>query len=87
MRRAIKIGIAVVAVVANRPCHHPVPRLAALNAAGVYSSEIKLTNHGTLIIDGNARGQREHGFSQRVGYRPPGSAWIEWAIPLLPRSR
>jgi hypothetical protein len=31
-----------------------------------------------LIIDGKARGRSEHGFSQRAGYRPAGSAEIEW---------
>ncbi len=40
--------------------------------------EVQLPNHGSLIIDGNARGRSEHGFSQRAGYRPPGSARIEW---------
>lgn len=39
---------------------------------------MQLANHGRLIIDGNARGRSEHGFSQRAGYRPPGSANIEW---------
>jgi hypothetical protein len=40
--------------------------------------EIRLANHGSLIIDGKERGRSEHGFSQRAGYRPPGSAEIEW---------
>jgi hypothetical protein len=31
-----------------------------------------------LIIDGEQRSRSEHGFSQRAGYRPPGSADIEW---------
>ena len=40
--------------------------------------EIGLANHGSLIIDGKERSRSEHGFSQRAGYRPPGSAEIEW---------
>ena len=40
--------------------------------------EIPLANHGRLIIDGEERSRSEHGFSQRAGYRPPGSAEIEW---------
>ncbi|HEY4284481.1 MAG TPA: hypothetical protein VGM62_15570 [Chthoniobacterales bacterium] len=40
--------------------------------------EIRLANHGSLIIDGEQRGRSEHGFSQRAGYRPSGSAEIEW---------
>ena len=31
-----------------------------------------------MIIDGEQRSRSEHGFSQRAGYRPPGSAEIEW---------
>jgi hypothetical protein len=30
------------------------------------------------MIDGTRVGRSEHGFSQRAGYRPPGSADIEW---------
>ena len=40
--------------------------------------EIQLPNHGSLIIDGKRSGRSEHGFSQRAGYRPPGSTEIEW---------
>jgi hypothetical protein len=40
--------------------------------------EISLANHGSVIIDGKERGRSEHGFSQRAGYRPPGSTEIEW---------
>jgi hypothetical protein len=40
--------------------------------------EISLANHGSVIIDGKERGRSEHGFSQRAGYRPPGSSEIEW---------
>src|SRR3954468_19365386 len=44
----------------------------------VVRREIPVPNHGSLIIDGKARSRSEHGFSQRAGYRPPGSADIEW---------
>jgi hypothetical protein len=40
--------------------------------------EISLANHGCVIIEGEQRGRSEHGFSQRAGYRPPGSSEIEW---------
>jgi hypothetical protein len=40
--------------------------------------EISLANQGTLIIDRNERSRSEHGFSQRAGYRAPGSTEIEW---------
>ena len=40
--------------------------------------EIRLANHGSLIIDGKERSRSEHGFSQRAGYRPPGLTEIEW---------
>jgi len=40
--------------------------------------EIRLADHGSLIIDGKKRSRSEHGFSQRAGYRLPGSAEIEW---------
>ncbi len=40
--------------------------------------EMPLPNQGSLIIDGKERGRSEHGFSQSAGYRPPGSAEIEW---------
>ena len=40
--------------------------------------EIQLANHGSLIIDGEKNSRSEHGFSLRAGYRPSGSAEIEW---------
>ena len=40
--------------------------------------EIRVANHGSLIIDGKKRSRSEHGFSQRAGYRPAGSTKIEW---------
>jgi hypothetical protein len=81
MRRAIKIRLAVVAVIAVIPIvliimlfvgwpHFAPPQFVR--------REMQLANHGSLIIDGNARGRSEHGFSQRAGYRPPGSEKIEW---------
>ncbi len=81
MRRAIKISIAAVAVMTALPIvviimlfvgwpHFAPPQFIR--------REMQLANHGSLIIDGNARGRSEHGFSQRAGYRPPGSTRIEW---------
>ncbi len=46
-------------------------------APGV-SREIQLKNQARLVIDGATHARSEHGFSQRAGYRPPGSAEIEW---------
>src|SRR5690242_14168932 len=40
--------------------------------------EIKLADQSSIIVDGKARGRSEHGFSQRVGYRPAGSSEVEW---------
>lgn len=42
------------------------------------SREIRLPNQGSLVISGEMRGRSEHGFSQRAGYRAPGSTEIEW---------
>ena len=81
MRRAIKIGLAVVAVMTVLPIVLIMmllvgwPHFTPLQLA---RREMPLPNHGSLIIDGGARGRSEHGFSQRAGYRPPGSAGIEW---------
>ena len=52
--------------------------LAPMNPLPTPPREIQLPNHGSLIIASDARGRSEHGFSQRAGYRPPGSAEIEW---------
>ena len=46
--------------------------------SAVARREISLPNRGTLIIDGSRQSRSEHGFSQRAGYRPAGSAEIEW---------
>jgi hypothetical protein len=48
-----------------------------LQPAQVLRREISLPDGGSVIIDGTRRGRSEHGFSQRAGYRPPGSQ-IEW---------
>jgi hypothetical protein len=50
----------------------------SFEASQAMSREIRLANQGSLIIDGEVRGRSEHGTSQRAGYRPPGSAEIEW---------
>ena len=46
--------------------------------SAVARQEMSLPDGGALIIDGNRHGRSEHGFSQRAGYRPAGSAEIEW---------
>lgn len=83
MRRGTKIGI----IVAGGVIVVPVGAIVLLFAGiGIWQSElsptlrreIPLANQGTLIIDGARHGRSEHGFSQRAGYRPPGSAEIEW---------
>ena len=81
MPHAIKIAITLVAIVALLP----VVVIILLFVGGsrftpsrTVHREIQLANHGSLIIDGKERSRSEHGFSQRAGYRPPGSAKIEW---------
>jgi len=83
MTRGIKIGITVVAIVAVLP----IVAIGVLflgismsqdESSQIFRREISLANHGSLIIDGKRSGRSEHGFSQRAGYRPPGSAEIEW---------
>jgi hypothetical protein len=81
MPRGIKIGITLGGILVVLP-------IVAIVVLSVGMSqfkplltvrrEIPLANHGSLIIDGKERGRSEHGFSQRAGYRPPGSAEIEW---------
>jgi hypothetical protein len=84
MRRGIKIGIIVAGAVVVLPIVGIVGLftlfvgMSQLKEPQVFRREIPLANHDTLIIDGNERGRSEHGFSQRAGYRPPGSAEIEW---------
>jgi hypothetical protein len=83
MPRAIKIAIVVAGIVIVLP-------IAAIGLLFVGIShfnqdlsvvarrEISVPDGGTLIIDGDRHGRSEHGFSQRAGYRPPGSADVEW---------
>jgi hypothetical protein len=83
MTRGIKIGITVVAIVAVLPIVAIGVLFVGISMSQDESSqisrrEISLANHGSLIIDGKERSRSEHGFSQRAGYRPPGSPEIEW---------
>jgi hypothetical protein len=81
MPRGIKIGITVVAIVAVPPIFAIVVffvGMLRLEPPQTVRREIRLANHGSLIIDGKERSRSEHGFSQRAGYRPPGLTEIEW---------
>ena len=84
MTRKIKIGIAVAAIVIGLPVLGIVGvtvlfiAMSHLDGQHMVRREISLPDRATLIIDGNTRSRSEHGFSQRAGYRPPGSADIEW---------
>ena len=81
MTRGIKIGLTVGGIVALLPIVAMVVLfvgMSQLKPSQTVRREIRLANHGSLIIDGNARSRSEHGFSQRAGYCPPGSAEIEW---------
>jgi len=84
MSRRIKIGIIVAGIMVVLPIVAVVAMVAlfagmsASEPAETVRREIQLANHGSLIIDGKERGRSEHGFSQSAGYRPPGSAEIEW---------
>ena len=81
MARGIKIGIivsgiaAVLTLVAGMALF---VGMSQFKESAIFRREIALANHGSLIIDGNSHGRSEHGFSQRVGYRPARSAEIEW---------
>jgi hypothetical protein len=81
MTRGIKIGLTVGGIVAVLPIVTAVVLfvgMSQLEPLLTVRREIRLVNHGSLIIDGKKRGRSEHGFSQRAGYRPLGSAKIEW---------
>ena len=81
MPRGIKIGIIVVAIVAVLPIVAIFVLFVGMSQfepSETVRREIPLADHGSLVIDGKERGRSEHGFSQRAGYRPPGSAEIEW---------
>lgn len=81
MTRGIKIGLAVGGIVAVLPIVALIGLflgMSQLEPLQIVRREIRLPNHGSLIVDGKARSRSEHGFSQRAGYRPPGTAEIEW---------
>ena len=81
MTRGVKIGLAVGGIVAVLPIVAVVVLFVGmplLRPSLTVRREIRLPNQGSLIIDAKARSRSEHGFSQRAGYRPPGSADIEW---------
>ena len=81
MTRGIKIGLTVGGIVAVLPIVAIVGLFAGMSQLGPSQTvrrEIRLANHGSVIIDGERRSRSEHGFSQRAGYRPPGSAEVEW---------
>jgi hypothetical protein len=84
MPRGIKIGIIVVAIAAVLPIVAIIVLFVGISVfkpsetVQTARREVRLANHGSLIIDGKERSRSEHGFSQRAGYRPPGSAEIEW---------
>ena len=81
MPRGIKIGIIAAGIVVVLPIVAIVVLFVGmpqLKPSQTVRREILLANHGSLIIDGKERSRSEHGFSQRAGYRPPGSAEIEW---------
>jgi hypothetical protein len=83
MSRGIKIGIIVAGIVVVLPIVAIGVLFVGISMSQdkpsqIFRREISLANHGSLIIDGEQRGRSEHGFSQRAGYRPPGSTEIEW---------
>jgi len=81
MSRGIKIGMIIAGIVVALPIVVIVTLFVGMSQfkpSETVRREISLANHGSLIIDGKQRSRSEHGFSQRAGYRPPGSAEIEW---------
>ena len=82
MPRGIKIGIIIAAgIVVVLPIVAIVVLFVGMSQFKLLQTvrrEILLANRGSLIIEGKERSRSEHGFSQRAGYRPPGSAEIEW---------
>jgi hypothetical protein len=81
MPRGIKIALIVAGIMVVLPIIAIVVLffgVSQFKASETVRREISLANHGSLIIDGQERSRSEHGFSQRAGYRPPGSAEIEW---------
>ena len=77
MPRGIKIGIIVVAIAAVLPIVAIIVLFVGISLFKPSETvqnvrrEVRLANHGSLIIDGKERSRSEHGFSQRAGYRPP----------------
>src|SRR5262249_33873942 len=81
MSRGIKIALTVIAIGAALPIIAIIALFVGIpqfKPSQIIRREIRLANHGSLIIDGEARSRSEHGFSQHAGYRPPGSTEIEW---------
>src|SRR5690349_3130535 len=81
MTRGIKIGLTLGGIIAVLPIVAIVVLFlgtSQLKPSQTARREIPLANHGSLIIDGEQRSRSEHGFSQRAGYRAPGSGEIEW---------
>ena len=81
MTRGIKISLTVGGIVTVLPIVAIVVLFlgtSQLKPSQTVRREIPLANHGGLIIEGERRSRSEHGFSQRAGYRAPGSAEIEW---------
>jgi hypothetical protein len=81
MTRGIKIGLIICGIVIVLPIAGFFVLFFAMSQftpLPVPTKEISLANDGTLVIDGKRSGRSEHGFSQRAGYRPPGSVEIEW---------
>ena len=84
MSRGVKIGLVVAGIVVVLPIVAIVGvvvlffEMSEVKSSQILRREIRLPNQDSLIIDGDRRGRSEHGFSQRAGYRPTGSAEIEW---------
>jgi hypothetical protein len=83
MPRGLKIAMVLVGIAVVLPILGVVALFVGVSLFNKESQiilrrEIPLANQGSLIIDGNERSRSEHGFSQRAGYRPPGSAEVEW---------
>ena len=81
MTRGIKIGLMVGGFVVVLPIVAIVVLfvgMSQLKSSQTVRREIRLANHGSVIIDGEQRSRSEHGVSQSAGYRPPGSTEIEW---------
>src|ERR1700740_3355706 len=81
MSRGIKIGLIAAGTLVVLPIVAIVVLFVGMSQfkpPQTVRRETRLANKASLIIDGNERSRSEHGFSQRAGYRPPGSAEIEW---------